>query len=413
MPAHTKKGAAREATARNYDVVADARMLRQERMVMPRWFALYMGVHYTRKGVAGGALCEGRQAPPLLSQAMLQYIIALCGSVTIAEVLKQRQRTLRVEQVKEIDVVGGVRKKFLASNVLRNALPSIGDADMGYKFFRTPESMSTWDEICFGLQQPRDVNDELALRGFRWQIMVDFGRVHVTEGVGSIAIPRRAISVLTDAVKPRKDLRLTKAFVDKVLAFRIQGRITDCGKMIRFEQTNTGVPAALGFDAALKSSYVKGTRFESHADFAVGDTVTLVKTYKAYEKFAVNQQGVIRMIAMHSFAVYFVELADEDAAISKLVVQAHKKERGLMPDQLPHHVACKWLHMKHSDVRPVRPYMRGDVSYEESEPNLSFDLTDLPESPLSFEPETPPGTLLYTHEELCAFKFADGFVVQF
>jgi hypothetical protein len=44
-------------------------------------------------------------------------------------------------------------------------------------------------------------------------------------------------------------------------------------------------------------------------------------TFKAYEKFAVNQQGVIRMIAMHSFAVYFVELADEDAVISKLVVQ--------------------------------------------------------------------------------------------
>ena len=63
----------------------------------------------------------------------------------------------------------------------------------------------------------------------------------------------------------------------------------------------------------------------------------------------------------------------------------------------------------------VRPYSRGDGEFsdEESEPNLSFDLTDLPESPLSFEPETPPGTLLYTHEELCAFKFADGFVVQF
>ncbi len=42
-----------------------------------------------------------------------------------------------------------------------------------------------------------------------------------------------------------------------------------------------------------------------------------------------------------------------------------------------------------------------DFSEEEPEPNLSFDLTDLPESPLSFEPETPPGTLLYTHEELC------------
>jgi hypothetical protein len=184
--------------------------------------------------------------------------------------------------------------------------------------------------------------------------------------------------------------------VDEVMAFRIQGRITDRGKVIRFEQTNTGVPAALGFDAALKSSYVKGRRLESHADFAVGDTVTLVTTFKAYEKFAVNQQGVIRMIAMHSFAVYFVELAYEDAAISKLVVQAHKKERGLMPDQLPHHVACKWLHMKHSDVRP---YMCGDFSDEESEPNLSFDLTDLPELSFLFEPETPPGgTLVYTHD---------------
>ena len=101
--------------------------------------------------------------------------------------------------------------------------------------------------------------------------------MHVTQGMGSIAIPRRAISVRTDAVTPRNDLPLTKAFVDEVMAFRIQGRITDRGKVVRFEQTNTGVPAALGFDAALKSSYVKGRRLESHADFAVGDTVTLVK----------------------------------------------------------------------------------------------------------------------------------------
>jgi hypothetical protein len=42
-----------------------------------------------------------------------------------------------------------------------------------------------------------------------------------------------------------------------------------------------------------------------------------------------------------------------------------------------------------------------DFSEEEPEPNLSFDLTDLPESSLSFESEAPPGTLLYAHEELC------------
>ena len=59
MPAHKKprqkKRAASEATPRNYDVVADARMLLQERMDMPRWFALYMGVHYARRGFMSGA----------------------------------------------------------------------------------------------------------------------------------------------------------------------------------------------------------------------------------------------------------------------------------------------------------------------------------------------------------------------
>ena len=44
----------------------------------------------------------------------------------------------------------------------------------------------------------------------------------------------------------------------------------------------------------------------------------------------------------------------------------------------------------------ARPYRRGDGEFsdEESEPNLSFDLTDLSSSPLSFESETPPDTLL-------------------
>ncbi len=87
-PRQKKGGAAREATARNYDVVADARMLLQERMDMPRWFALYMGINYARKGVAGGALGEGKPAPHSLSQDVLEYIIELFDSVTIAEALK-------------------------------------------------------------------------------------------------------------------------------------------------------------------------------------------------------------------------------------------------------------------------------------------------------------------------------------
>jgi hypothetical protein len=64
---------------------------------MPRWFALYMGVHYAKRGAAGGALGEGKPAPPLLSQDVVEYIIELFGSVTVAEVLKLRQRARHVK----------------------------------------------------------------------------------------------------------------------------------------------------------------------------------------------------------------------------------------------------------------------------------------------------------------------------
>ena len=63
----------------------------------PRWFALYMGVHYAKRGAAGGALGEGKPAPPSLSQDVLEYIIALFRSVTVAEVLKLRVRKLLVK----------------------------------------------------------------------------------------------------------------------------------------------------------------------------------------------------------------------------------------------------------------------------------------------------------------------------
>ncbi len=41
-----------------------------------RWFALYMGVHYSKRGAAGGALGKGKPAPPSLSQDVLEYIIS-------------------------------------------------------------------------------------------------------------------------------------------------------------------------------------------------------------------------------------------------------------------------------------------------------------------------------------------------
>ena len=97
MPAHKKlRQKKREATASTYDVAADARKLMQERMDKPRWFALYMDVHYAKRRAAGWALGEGKSAPPALSPDVLEYIIALFGSVTIANVLKLRQRALRV-----------------------------------------------------------------------------------------------------------------------------------------------------------------------------------------------------------------------------------------------------------------------------------------------------------------------------
>ncbi len=42
-----------------------------------------MGVHYAKRGATGGAIGEGKPAPPSLSKDLLKYIIALFRSVTV------------------------------------------------------------------------------------------------------------------------------------------------------------------------------------------------------------------------------------------------------------------------------------------------------------------------------------------
>jgi hypothetical protein len=71
----------------------------------PRWFALYLGVHYAKRGAAGGALDEGKPAPPSLSQDVLENIIALFDSVTVAEVLELRVRELLLKCEKILSTV--------------------------------------------------------------------------------------------------------------------------------------------------------------------------------------------------------------------------------------------------------------------------------------------------------------------
>jgi hypothetical protein len=131
-----------------------------------------------------------------------------------------------------------------------------------------------------------------------------------------------------------------------MVSFNLKGEIRDGGKRIRLMSTGTGEDAALRFDIVVGTPNVYGRQLATHSGFSVGDRVRLENCYTRYKDFALGQEGVIRDIRMFSFALYYVELADEDAEISKLVTKVHRKDRGMAEGQLRHHVSCQWWHLK-------------------------------------------------------------------
>jgi hypothetical protein len=80
-----------------------------------RCFALYLVVHYSKRGAAGRALGKGKPAPPSLPQDVLEYIIALFDSVTVAEVLELRVRERVLNEIRESSLRPSLRPHTLVA----------------------------------------------------------------------------------------------------------------------------------------------------------------------------------------------------------------------------------------------------------------------------------------------------------
>jgi hypothetical protein len=183
-----------------------------------------------------------------------------------------------------------------------------------------------------------------------WTVRVDLGLVPAPEK-GEVVVPAAAISVQTNAQEVAGRAVLTGARVAEMLGFGLRGRLVDRGSTLRLEAVAKEGAAlgagdgALQFDAKLAFRYATGMHLDAHAGLRVGDRVRVVETYRAYEHFAVGLEGVVRMIRLNSFVLFFVELGAEDSAVSKRVVTANQRWRGVFPGQEHWHVPCQRFHL--------------------------------------------------------------------
>jgi hypothetical protein len=313
----------------------DARNVVKERIEKGRAFALYVGVNHL-----GGVVTR---ALPFVAEEIMQTILSLVGSVTLAELLEKRQRFVEVERVKDLQSrqldERGMWMSGLSAAVLLG-FPSVGATDVGYLYRTNPNMSSFCDgQMSVSVEQRVKKDASEPMQSVIWTIGVDLRQVCLKEGAKELLIPATAVTVTTNVDKHAGHLQLTRARVEEMLAFKPTGRITDNGNKMRFED------GALAFEVLVKWPVVVGRTLNAHMGFKVGDLVRLTTSFNRYQSFAVGQQGVIRDIRKFHFALYFVELADE--SLAGRTVNAHKKAGGPIPGQVPHHVTCRHSHLMH------------------------------------------------------------------
>jgi hypothetical protein len=246
---------------------------------------------------------------------------------------------LDIVNVVDVGIVGYQR------HLVMHGFPSLGLADNGYGWIRPSRSPTYTGLLLLQVQQRVTNNPLLAMRDLTWTVRVDLARVPVAEGTGDIVIPATAISIKTNVRDMQAHSNLSTARVEEMLGFRLRGRITDRGAQIRFEAEGVGPDSNLQFVAKTSIKYVNGMELDSHAGIRVGDRVRIVQAYKVYEDFAIGQEGVVRMMRLNSFVMYFVELAEEGAAISERVVAANGGRR-IVHGQSSHHLVCQRFHLQ-------------------------------------------------------------------
>jgi len=338
-----------------YNLVADARKQHKELVSKGQLFALYLNLHHLpRAGSLAPTSSKGKEAadsasaPCWLPPELLKVIVGLLGQTTLEQVLMSRQRALQVLNVWD----AGPRLMRLPHVVLRG-FPRVGDFDSGYQMGVTTDPQQVVSVLRVTVQQ-YSLNKPLVW--LMWRVVVDLSGVCVDAGASEfdIEVPSTAISVFTNASEKNVQDRfgLTQARVDEMIAFRLRGLLMNKGKTFRFMSEGMGPDQGLAFEVDVRNVYKQGMKLDKHGGFAVGDRVRLTKTYKAYEKIAFNLEGVIRMISLHACVMYFVELAEEGAPLSRRIAEVHDKTRRLLGDQRKHHVAAQWFHLQACDAEP-------------------------------------------------------------
>ena len=349
-----------------YNLVGDAHRQARSRADKGRAFALLVRVHHrdvfaepgaqkvrrarkaskasTPAAAAAEAVAAVKAeacgaAPCALPREILELIIGLLGAPSLDEVLRESQRWAFVSRVSDAQVGYQQRRIW-------RGFPRAGEDDNGYRWIQPCGAPAP--ERVLALEVVQAV---MGKRVLRWKVCVDLGLVPAPEA-GEVVVPAAAISIETNAQEVAGELNLSGARVEELLGFRLRGRLADRGATMRFEAEAgaLGMGAgdrdrALGFDVKLAVRYVSGMHLDAHAGLRVGDRVRVVETYRAYQDFAVGLEGVVRMIRLNSFVLFFVELGEEASAVSQRVVAANLRWRGVFPGQEHWQVACQRFHL--------------------------------------------------------------------
>lgn len=370
----------RTISSSTYNVVIDAHRQAKARADKGRLFALYLRVHHRdfipEDGVActskrarkkrpaaeatqaaagetavaaGGAAVEVSaavaaskgSAPCWLPREIIQIIIRLASSLTVEEVLRERQRGLHVINVKDWGYLGNQRSVL-------TGFPDIGPADNGFDWVRPEEYQSAEGVMALNVRQLLCQCPVFGRSFLTWRVCVDMKRVPVDEAAGDIEIPESAISLTTNAAD-REGVGygfVPRERVEVMQRFRLRGVLrkdTDLDFSEAGKDTND--PSRLRFSAGVQAHYLRGMQIDRHAGVAVGDRVRIIKTYKAFEHFALGLEGVVRAISLQTFVLYYVELGAPDSDVSRQVVRAHERGRDAFEGQEDHHIECQRFHL--------------------------------------------------------------------
>jgi hypothetical protein len=370
-------------TSSKYSVVPDAHKQAKALAEKGRVFALFLRVHHRdvypesplesaatggskrsrkKRRAAASDVVPARQessvtaakgpGPSWLPREILELIMRLLGPMTMYDVLAERQRALRVPKVTDF---GRLHEKkapfaFLTGPLqVRYGFPSLGEADVyvqGYSLYE-PAGNRPYDGKMM-LVMRHKFTETPSWMYLTFTVEVDLRRVVVHEAAGNIEIPPAAISVKTNAGEVREAAGLTLARVQEMERFALRGVMRPDGDIDFFEVANgtDDKRPSRRFQAQTWSHFVAGMVLDQHAGLAVGDRVRLVKCYKAYDHFALGQEGVIRGIALQTFVLYYVELGDESAEISQLIKRTHVRGSGVFDGQAWHHIECQRFHLE-------------------------------------------------------------------